>query len=91
MEVSFTVIVICVFGLFVAGFIDSIAGGAGFVTVPSLLLCGVHSAHGSRYRKTCNKYRFFSRYLDFWRGNLILMRSCSGRHPHIYDRVDNGW
>ena len=41
MEVSLGIVVICVLAFFIAGFIDSIAGGAGFVTVPSLLLCGV--------------------------------------------------
>lgn len=74
MEVSFTVIVICVLAFFVAGFIDSIAGGAGFVTVPSLLLCGVppHMALGTG--KLATSIGSLAAIWTFWRGNLILMR-----------------
>lgn len=38
MEITFGVLIFCIVAFFVAGFIDSIAGGAGFVTAPSLLL-----------------------------------------------------
>ena len=42
MEITFGVLIFCIVAFFVAGFIDSIAGGAGFVTAPSLLLIGMH-------------------------------------------------
>ena len=41
MEITFGVLIFCIVAFFVAGFIDSIAGGAGFVTAPSLLLIGM--------------------------------------------------
>ena len=49
MEITFGVLIFCIVAFFVAGFIDSIAGGAGFVTAPSLLLIGMppHMALGT--------------------------------------------
>ncbi len=75
MEVTFTIILICIAAFFVAGFIDSIAGGAGFITVPSLLLCGVppHLALGTG--KLATSIGSLAAIWTFWRGNLILMRA----------------
>ena len=74
MEVSLGIVVICVLAFFIAGFIDSIAGGAGFVTVPSLLLCGVppHLALGTG--KLATSIGSLAAIWTFWRGNLILMK-----------------
>ena len=41
MEVTLTLILICCLAFFVAGCIDSIAGGGGLITTPTLLMLGV--------------------------------------------------
>lgn len=55
MEITFTLVAICCIAFFVAGFVDSIAGGGGLITVPSLLLCGVpaHFALGTGKFASC--------------------------------------
>ena len=59
---------------FVAGFIDSIAGGAGFVTAPSLLLIGMppHMALGTG--KLATSIGSVVALWTFWRSNLILKK-----------------
>ena len=39
--VSTAIILFCTCAAFVAGFIDSIAGGGGLITIPALLLSGL--------------------------------------------------
>lgn len=41
MELTVGLIIICMIGFFVAGFIDSIAGGGGLITLPVLLAVGL--------------------------------------------------
>ncbi|WP_300964736.1 sulfite exporter TauE/SafE family protein, partial [Turicimonas muris] len=41
MEVTLTLILICCLAFFIAGCIDSIAGGGGLITTPTLLMLGV--------------------------------------------------
>ena len=42
--VSTAIILFCTCAAFVAGFIDSIAGGGGLITIPALLLSGLPPA-----------------------------------------------
>ena len=55
MDVTLSIILICCAAFFIAGLIDSIAGGGGLITVPSLLLCGVpaHFALGTGKLASC--------------------------------------
>ncbi len=55
MDISLTIILICCTAFFIAGVVDSIAGGGGLITVPSLLLCGVpaHFALGTGKVAAC--------------------------------------
>ncbi|MBQ9241027.1 MAG: TSUP family transporter [Duodenibacillus sp.] len=55
MDVSLSIILFCCAAFFIAGIIDSIAGGGGLITVPSLLLCGVpaHFALGTGKLAAC--------------------------------------
>lgn len=74
MEITFGVLIFCIAAFFVAGFIDSVAGGAGFVTAPSLLLVGLppHVALGTG--KLATTIGSLVALWTFWRGNLILMK-----------------
>ena len=49
--VSTAIILFCTCAAFVAGFIDSIAGGGGLITIPALLLSGLPPLSGSRSRR----------------------------------------
>lgn len=74
MELTFSILLFCIVAFFVAGFIDSVAGGAGFVTVPSLLLVGMppHMALGTG--KLATSIGSLAALWTFWKGNLILMK-----------------
>ena len=74
MELTFGILLFCIAAFFVAGFIDSIAGGAGFVTAPSLLLVGMppHMALGTG--KLATSIGSLVALWTFWRGGLILMK-----------------
>ena len=76
MEITFGVLIFCIVAFFVAGFIDSIAGGAGFVTAPSADWDA--AAHGARNRKASDKYRLRCGALDFLakQPNFEEDRSC---------------
>lgn len=49
LTISFTVMAFCTTASFLAGIIDSIAGGGGLITLPAILICGVppHLALGT--------------------------------------------
>ena len=74
MEITFGVLIFCIVAFFVAGFIDSIAGGAGFVMAPSLLLIGMppHMALGTG--KLATSIGSVVALWTFWRSNLILKK-----------------
>lgn len=41
LELTYTVVILLILAAFLAGFVDSIAGGGGLITVPALLLAGL--------------------------------------------------
>ena len=41
MEVTLTLVLLCCFAFFITSFIDSLAGGGGLITIPTLLILGV--------------------------------------------------
>ena len=74
MEVSLSVILIlCVF-FFLAGFIDSIAGGGGLISMPAMLLCGVppHAALGTG--KFASTLGSLTSLWTFARNRLVVLR-----------------
>ena len=55
MELSFSMVLIVVAGVFLAGFMDGIAGGGGIISVPAYLLAGLpaHLALGTNKLSSC--------------------------------------
>ena len=55
MELSLPVVLIVVVGVFLAGFMDGIAGGGGIISVPTYLLAGLpaHLALGTNKLSSC--------------------------------------
>ena len=72
--VSTAIILFCTCAAFVAGFIDSIAGGGGLITIPALLLSGLppQLALGTNKMGCCLGTGVAM--LNFARSNLILWR-----------------
>ena len=55
MELSLRMVLIAVVGVFLAGFVDGIAGGGGIISVPCYLLAGLepHLALGTNKLSSC--------------------------------------
>ena len=74
MEISLAILVIlCVF-FFLAGFVDSVAGGGGLISTPALLLCGVppHMALGTG--KFASTLGSLTSLWTFARNHLVVLR-----------------
>lgn len=52
---------------FVAGFIDSIAGGGGMITIPALLLAGISPLQALATNKLQSSFGSFSATLQFYK------------------------
>ncbi|MBP3730423.1 MAG: TSUP family transporter [Mailhella sp.] len=74
MEISLTIIAVLCFFYFVAGVVDSIAGGGGLITTPVLLLCGIppHATLGTN--KFATTIGTLSSVWAFARSHLIVTR-----------------
>ena len=88
MEVTLTLILICCLAFFIAGCIDSIAGGGGLITTPTLLMLGVpaHFCLGStKLASMCGSsvaLLLLAKQTDYResrldRSDLLLCRRCS--------------
>lgn len=55
------------FATFVAGFIDSIAGGGGMITIPALLLAGISPLQALATNKLQNSFGSFWATLQFYK------------------------
>lgn len=69
-----TVVIVCTVFAFVAGVLDSIAGGGGLITLPSMLLMGIppHMALGTgKFASTLGTSLAL---MNFARSNLVLWR-----------------
>ena len=74
MDISLAILVIlCVF-FFLAGFVDSVAGGGGLISTPALLLCGVppHMALGTG--KFASTLGSLTSLWTFARNHLVVLR-----------------
>ena len=72
--VSTAVILFCTCAAFVAGFIDSIAGGGGLITIPALLLSGLPPQLALGTNKVGCCLGTGVAMLNFARSHLILWR-----------------
>ena len=75
--VSTAIILFCTCAAFVAGFIDSIAGGGGLITIPALLLSGLPPQLALGTNKVGCCLGTGVAMLNFARSNLILWRCCA--------------
>lgn len=67
-------IVLCCIAAFIAGIIDSIAGGGGLITIPAMLMAGVppHATLGSnKFASSCGT---FLALITFARSHLVVWR-----------------
>ncbi len=74
MEISLgLILVLCVF-FFLAGFVDSIAGGGGLISTPAMLVCGLppHAALGTG--KLASTLGTLSSLWTFARNNLVVLK-----------------
>ncbi len=74
MELSFTLVsVLCLF-FFLAGFVDSVAGGGGLISVPAMLICGLppHAALGTG--KFASTLGSLTSLWTFARNHLVVLR-----------------
>lgn len=58
------------FSAFVAGFIDSIAGGGGMITIPALLLAGISLLQALATNKLQSSFGSFSAILQFYKKGI---------------------
>lgn len=63
------------FAAFVAGFIDSIAGGGGMITIPALLLAGISPLQALATNKLQSSFGSFSATLHFYKKGYINLKS----------------
>lgn len=68
-----TLLILCPM-VFLAGFVDSIAGGGGLISLPAYLLCGfpAHTAYGTN--KTSSLFGTFFATLRYWRSGSLDIR-----------------
>lgn len=73
-DISLQLYIILFFVALFAGFIDSIAGGGGIITIPALLLAGIppHQALGVNKLQSC--FGSFSAALHFYRNGYLSLK-----------------
>lgn len=74
METSLAVLLILCLFFFLAGFVDSVAGGGGLISTPAMLLCGIppHAALGTG--KFASTLGSLTSLWTFARNHLVVMR-----------------
>lgn len=80
MELELSTILLLMLAALVAGFIDSIAGGGGLITLPALLATGMPPALALGTNKLQSCFGSLTATLYFWRQGLIQLK---GLWPHI--------
>lgn len=80
MELELTTLMLLMLAALAAGFIDSIAGGGGLITLPALLATGMPPAQALGTNKLQSCFGSFTATLYFWRQGLINVREL---WPHI--------
>lgn len=80
MELELSTLLLLMLAALAAGFIDSIAGGGGLITVPALLATGMPPALALGTNKLQSCFGSFTATLYFWRQGLIKVHQL---WPHI--------
>lgn len=80
MELELTTLMLLMLAALAAGFIDSIAGGGGLITLPALLATGMPPAQALGTNKLQSCFGSFTATLYFWRQGLINVCEL---WPHI--------
>ena len=73
-NLDFYVVIFLFFAAFVAGFVDSIAGGGGMITIPALLLSGVSPLQALATNKLQSTFGSFSATLHFYKKGFINLK-----------------
>lgn len=76
LDIGLGVIAICSGAAFLGGFIDSIAGGGGLITMPALLLCGVPPHQALAANKVSACVGTATALSNFMRSGLVLWRTA---------------
>lgn len=76
MEFDISILLLLGFAALVAGFVDSIAGGGGMITIPALYLAGIppHEALGTN--KFGAVFGTFSATLHFYKNGYLDLKKC---------------
>ncbi len=80
MELELSLLLLLMLAALAAGFIDSIAGGGGLITLPALLATGMPPALALGTNKLQSCFGSFTATLYFWRQGLIRISTL---WPHI--------
>lgn len=72
MEITLTIILICCAAFFIAGFVDSIAGGGGLITMPVLLLLGLPAHYTLGTAKLSSCLGSLTALITFWRKGAVI-------------------
>lgn len=78
MELEIGVLVALALAAMVAGFVDSIAGGGGLITIPALLAAGLPPAQALGTNKLQATFGSFSATLHFFRQGYIHLQEMKG-------------
>lgn len=73
-DITLNVILISMVAFFFAGFIDSVAGGAGFITVPSLLLLGIPPHFTLGTGKLATSIGSVTATYVFWKNGMVVKK-----------------
>ena len=68
------IIALLFFAALAAGFVDSIAGGGGMITIPALLLSGVSPLQALATNKLQSTFGSFSATLHFYKKGFINLK-----------------
>ena len=74
-EITFTLLSLLFLAAFLAGFIDSIAGGGGMITVPAMLIAGFSPIHTLGTNKLQSLFGSGSSTLAYARGGHVNLKS----------------
>lgn len=73
-EIGANILVILALVAFIAGFVDSIAGGGGIITIPALLLAGIPPHYALGTNKLQSSFGSFSATIHFYKKGFINLK-----------------
>jgi len=101
MELDLSILILLGLAGFAAGFVDSIAGGGGLISIPALLATGMPPTMALATNKLQSSFGAFTATLYFWRKGLIKLSTMklpilctfigSALGTLLVQRVDSGF